>query len=129
MAEFYEKDAEIAHRLFDLKVSDPGAMGMFATGVVDSVFDLWAAKFIGMGYQTPHGQYLQTNKTVRLLTVFVDIKLCAWNRWSLIQEVMTRKTRPKKKLYSFLACKIYLLLLTLHYVLHFVMTNWSVSPF
>ncbi|KJE89320.1 mismatch repair protein Msh6 [Capsaspora owczarzaki ATCC 30864] len=47
--EFYEKDALIAHREFDLKMSD--RVNMFMAGVPESSFTMWASKFIALGYK------------------------------------------------------------------------------
>lgn len=45
--ELYENDADIAHREFDLKMTDRVNMRM--AGVPESSFEDWAAKFIARG--------------------------------------------------------------------------------
>jgi DNA mismatch repair protein MSH6 len=47
--ELYEKDADIGHQEFDLKLTDRVNMRM--VGVPESSFEYWAAKFIGKGYK------------------------------------------------------------------------------
>ncbi|KAL2916362.1 DNA mismatch repair protein msh6 [Polyrhizophydium stewartii] len=47
--ELYEKDADIGHQHFDLKLTDRVNMRM--AGVPESSFDHWAAQFIAKGYK------------------------------------------------------------------------------
>eukprot|EP00842_Homolaphlyctis_polyrhiza_P005515 jgi/Hompol1/5965/HPOL_000166-RA len=47
--ELYEKDADIGHQQFDLKLTDRVNMRM--VGVPESSFDHWAAQFIAKGYK------------------------------------------------------------------------------
>ncbi|KAI8928158.1 muts domain V-domain-containing protein [Entophlyctis helioformis] len=47
--ELYEKDADIGHQVFDLKLTDRVNMRM--VGVPESSFDHWAAQFIAKGYK------------------------------------------------------------------------------
>jgi DNA mismatch repair protein MSH6 len=45
--ELYEKDADIGHREFDLKLTDRVNMKM--VGVPEKTFATWASKFIALG--------------------------------------------------------------------------------
>ncbi|KAI8593896.1 muts domain V-domain-containing protein [Geranomyces variabilis] len=47
--ELYEKDADIGHQHFDLKLTDRTNMRM--VGVPESSFDHWAAQFLAKGYK------------------------------------------------------------------------------
>ncbi|KAJ3017889.1 DNA mismatch repair protein msh6 [Thoreauomyces humboldtii] len=47
--ELYEKDADIGHQHFDLKMTDRTNMRM--VGVPESSFDHWAAQFLAKGYR------------------------------------------------------------------------------
>lgn len=47
--ELYEKDADIGHREFDLKLTDRVNMKM--VGVPEKTFATWASKFIALGYK------------------------------------------------------------------------------
>ncbi|KAJ3053991.1 DNA mismatch repair protein msh6 [Rhizophlyctis rosea] len=47
--ELYEKDADIGHQVFDLKMTDRVNMRM--VGVPESSFEEWAGKFIAKGYR------------------------------------------------------------------------------
>ncbi|TPX61213.1 hypothetical protein PhCBS80983_g01244 [Powellomyces hirtus] len=47
--ELYEKDADIGHQQFDLKLTDRTNMRM--VGVPESSFDHWAAQFLAKGYK------------------------------------------------------------------------------
>ncbi|KAJ3035450.1 DNA mismatch repair protein msh6 [Rhizophlyctis rosea] len=47
--ELYEKDADIGHQIFDLKMTDRVNMRM--VGVPESSFEEWAGKFIAKGYK------------------------------------------------------------------------------
>jgi DNA mismatch repair ATPase MutS len=60
-AELYEKDAEISHRLLDIKLADPGAMGMLTAGVFENAFDPYAAKLIALGYKVVRVEQMQAN--------------------------------------------------------------------
>lgn len=60
-AELYEKDAEISHRLLDIKLADPGAMGMLTAGVFENAFDPYAAKLIALGYKVVKVEQMQAN--------------------------------------------------------------------
>lgn len=46
--ELYEKDADIGHQEFDLKLTDRVNMRM--VGVPEMSFDMWAAQFVARGY-------------------------------------------------------------------------------
>lgn len=59
--ELYEKDAEISHRLLDIKLADPGAMGMLTAGVFENAFDPYAAKLIALGYKVVKVEQMQAN--------------------------------------------------------------------
>lgn len=60
-AELYEKDAEVGHRLLDLKLADPGAMGMLTAGVFENAFDPYTAKLIALGYKVVKVEQMQPN--------------------------------------------------------------------
>lgn len=60
-AELYEKDAEIGHRVLDIKLADPGAMGMLTAGVFENTFDLYAAKLIAHGFKVVKVEQMQPN--------------------------------------------------------------------
>jgi DNA mismatch repair protein MSH6 len=46
--ELFERDADIGHQEFDLKLTDRVTMRM--VGVPESSFEYWAAQFIAKGY-------------------------------------------------------------------------------
>ncbi|KAI9490449.1 muts domain V-domain-containing protein [Zychaea mexicana] len=47
--ELYEKDADVGHKDFDLKMTDRVNMRM--AGVPESAFNFWASKFVAKGYK------------------------------------------------------------------------------
>ncbi|KAK9234381.1 muts domain V-domain-containing protein [Lipomyces kononenkoae] len=49
--ELYERDADIAHSEFDLKLAGGGRANMRLAGVPEMSFDHWAAAFIAKGYK------------------------------------------------------------------------------
>ncbi|KAK9467760.1 muts domain V-domain-containing protein [Lipomyces arxii] len=49
--ELYERDADIAHSEFDLKLAGGGRANMRLAGVPEMSFDHWAASFIAKGYK------------------------------------------------------------------------------
>ena len=49
--ELYEKDADIAHTKFDLKLAGTGRANMRLAGVPEMSFDYWAKRFINSGYK------------------------------------------------------------------------------
>lgn len=49
--ELYEKDADIAHSKFDLKLAGTGRANMRLAGVPEMSFDYWAKRFITAGYK------------------------------------------------------------------------------
>ncbi|TID23874.1 hypothetical protein CANINC_003166 [Pichia inconspicua] len=49
--ELYEKDADIAHSKFDLKLAGTGRANMRLAGVPEMSFDYWAKRFIDAGYK------------------------------------------------------------------------------
>ncbi len=49
--ELYERDADIAHNEFDLKLAGGGRANMRLAGIPEMSFDYWAASFIGKGYK------------------------------------------------------------------------------
>lgn len=49
--ELYEKDADLAHNLFDLKLAGGGRANMRLAGVPEMSFDYWASSFIAKGYK------------------------------------------------------------------------------
>ncbi|EIE86449.1 hypothetical protein RO3G_11160 [Rhizopus delemar RA 99-880] len=56
--ELYEKDADIGHRDFDLKLTDRVNMRM--VGVPEMSFDYWAAQFIAKGYKVVKVDQMET---------------------------------------------------------------------
>ncbi|KAL1923036.1 uncharacterized protein VTP21DRAFT_9412 [Calcarisporiella thermophila] len=56
--ELYEKDADIGHQQFDLKLTDRVNMRM--AGVPESSFDEWAAKFIAAGHKVAKVDQMET---------------------------------------------------------------------
>ena len=56
--ELYEDDALIAHREFDLKLTDRVKMKM--AGVPEGSFDLFAAKFLALGYKVGRVDQMET---------------------------------------------------------------------
>ncbi|KNE59698.1 hypothetical protein AMAG_05161 [Allomyces macrogynus ATCC 38327] len=49
--ELYERDADLARREFDLKISDNGRDAMRMAGVPEATFDEWALKFVAQGHK------------------------------------------------------------------------------
>ena len=49
--ELYERDADIAHSKFDLKLAGTGRANMRLAGVPEMSFDYWAKRFISAGYK------------------------------------------------------------------------------
>jgi DNA mismatch repair protein MSH6 len=45
----FERDADIGHKEFDLKLTDRAHMRM--VGVPETSFEFWASKFIARGYR------------------------------------------------------------------------------
>lgn len=58
--ELYENDAEIAHRLFDLKLAGGGRANMSLCGVPEMSFDYWASAFIAKGYKVARVDQAET---------------------------------------------------------------------
>ncbi|GAN01573.1 DNA mismatch repair protein Msh6 [Mucor ambiguus] len=56
--ELYEKDADIGHRYFDLKMTDRVNMRM--VGVPETSFDYWTAQFIAKGYKVAKVDQMET---------------------------------------------------------------------
>ncbi|KAG1456250.1 hypothetical protein G6F56_006874 [Rhizopus delemar] len=56
--ELYEKDADIGHKEFDLKMTDRVNMRM--VGVPEMSFDYWAAQFIAKGYTVAKVDQMET---------------------------------------------------------------------
>eukprot|EP00911_Craspedida_sp_UC1_P002754 UC1_evm1s2018 len=56
--ELYERDAEAAHREFNLKISD--RVNMMLAGVPESSFVEWASKFLGLGYKVAKADEQET---------------------------------------------------------------------
>ncbi|KAF8966381.1 DNA mismatch repair protein msh6 [Entomortierella lignicola] len=56
--ELYEKDADIGHQQFDLKLTDRTNMRM--VGVPESSFEYWAAQFIAKGYKVARVDQMET---------------------------------------------------------------------
>jgi DNA mismatch repair protein MSH6 len=54
----YEKDADIGHKEFDLKLTDRVNMRM--VGVPESSFKNWASKFIAKGYKIGRVEQMET---------------------------------------------------------------------
>ncbi|KAI9301123.1 muts domain V-domain-containing protein [Cunninghamella echinulata] len=63
--ELYEKDADIGHQTFDLKLTDRVNMRM--VGVPEKSFDFWASQFVAKGYKVARVDQLETaiGKTLR----------------------------------------------------------------
>ncbi|KAI8377990.1 muts domain V-domain-containing protein [Radiomyces spectabilis] len=63
--ELYEKDADIGHQIFDLKMTDRVNMRM--VGVPEMSFDYWAAQFIAKGHKVARVDQMETaiGKTMR----------------------------------------------------------------
>ncbi|KAG8933876.1 DNA mismatch repair protein msh6 [Tulasnella sp. 419] len=57
--ELYENDAEIGHRVFDLKMTDRVKMKM--VGVPEGKFDSWAARFLAKGYKVGRVDQAETS--------------------------------------------------------------------
>ena len=57
--ELYEKDADIGHQLFDLKMTDRVNMRM--VGVPEVSFEYWASKFIAKGYKIAKVDQMETS--------------------------------------------------------------------
>ncbi|QPG73499.1 hypothetical protein FOA43_000810, partial [Brettanomyces nanus] len=49
--ELYEKDADIAHQKFDLKLAGTGRANMRLAGIPEMSFDYWAKRFVDEGYK------------------------------------------------------------------------------
>ncbi|ODV96572.1 hypothetical protein PACTADRAFT_74210 [Pachysolen tannophilus NRRL Y-2460] len=49
--ELYEKDADLAHNLFELKIAGGGRANMKLAGIPEMSFDYWASCFINKGYK------------------------------------------------------------------------------
>lgn len=49
--ELYEKDADIAHQKFDLKLAGTGRANMRLAGIPEMSFDYWARRFVDEGYK------------------------------------------------------------------------------
>ncbi|KAK4509250.1 Histone deacetylase hda1 [Mucor velutinosus] len=56
--ELYEKDADIGHKYFDLKMTDRVNMRM--VGVPETSFDYWTAQFIAKGYKVAKVDQMET---------------------------------------------------------------------
>lgn len=56
--ELYEKDADIGHKYFDLKMTDRVNMRM--VGVPEMSFDYWTAQFIAKGYKVAKVDQMET---------------------------------------------------------------------
>jgi len=56
--ELYEKDADIGHKEFDLKLTDRVNMRM--VGVPEMSFEHWAGKFIALGYKVARVDQMET---------------------------------------------------------------------
>ncbi|EPB93010.1 hypothetical protein HMPREF1544_00084 [Mucor circinelloides 1006PhL] len=56
--ELYEKDADIGHKYFDLKMTDRVNMRM--VGVPEMAFDYWTAQFIAKGYKVAKVDQMET---------------------------------------------------------------------
>ena len=54
----FERDADIGHKEFDLKLTDRAHMRM--VGVPEASFEFWAAKFIAKGYRVSRVDQLET---------------------------------------------------------------------
>jgi DNA mismatch repair protein MSH6 len=55
--ELYERDADLGHREFDLKLTDRVNMRM--VGVPEASFDFWAAKFVAANYKVARVDQLE----------------------------------------------------------------------
>ncbi|VEU21558.1 DEKNAAC102521 [Brettanomyces naardenensis] len=49
--ELYERDADIAHQKFDLKLAGTGRANMRLAGIPEMSFDYWAKRFVDEGYK------------------------------------------------------------------------------
>lgn len=49
--ELYEKDADVAHSKFDLKLAGTGRANMRLAGIPEMSFDLWTKRFIDAGFK------------------------------------------------------------------------------
>ncbi|KAI9278907.1 muts domain V-domain-containing protein [Phascolomyces articulosus] len=56
--ELYEKDADVGHKDFDLKMTDRVNMRM--VGVPEMTFDFWAAQFIARGFKVAKADQMET---------------------------------------------------------------------
>ena len=58
--ELYERDADIGHQQFDLKLIDTARSSMRMVGIPEQGFNGWAARFIGAGHKIGRVEQLQT---------------------------------------------------------------------
>ncbi|KAK9454573.1 muts domain V-domain-containing protein [Dipodascopsis uninucleata] len=58
--ELYERDADIAHTEFDLKLAGGGRANMRLAGVPEMSFDHWASSFIAKGYKVAKVDQVET---------------------------------------------------------------------
>ncbi|KAK9476380.1 muts domain V-domain-containing protein [Lipomyces japonicus] len=58
--ELYERDADIAHSEFDLKLAGNGRANMRLAGVPEMSFDYWAASFIAKGHKVARVDQAET---------------------------------------------------------------------
>ncbi|KAL7752170.1 DNA mismatch repair protein msh6 [Sorochytrium milnesiophthora] len=58
--ELYERDADIGHQEFDLRLSNGGRAAMRMVGVPEFSFEEWASKFIAKGYKVARVDQMET---------------------------------------------------------------------
>eukprot|EP00659_Diplonema_papillatum_P018012 gene18012-27737_t len=58
--ELYERDADIGHQDFDLKMVDSARSSMRMVGLPEQGFSMWAARFIGAGHKVGRVEQMQT---------------------------------------------------------------------
>ena len=58
--ELYERDADIGHQEFDLKMVDTARSSMRMVGLPEQTFGMWASRFIGAGYKVGRVEQMQT---------------------------------------------------------------------
>eukprot|EP01061_Rhynchopus_euleeides_P014543 TRINITY_DN2517_c0_g2_i1.p1 TRINITY_DN2517_c0_g2~~TRINITY_DN2517_c0_g2_i1.p1 ORF type:complete len:901 (+),score=376.40 TRINITY_DN2517_c0_g2_i1:449-3151(+) len=58
--ELYERDADIGHQEFDLKLTEVARSSMRMVGLPEQTFTLWASRFIGGGHKVGRVEQMQT---------------------------------------------------------------------
>jgi DNA mismatch repair ATPase MutS len=77
--ELYEKDADIGHQEFDLKLTDRVNMRM--VGVPEMSFDMWAAQFVARGYVHMMFEVVVLTRYRTKGLFLTGIRWLKWTRW------------------------------------------------